>query len=91
MKVVWKYEFEIEDEIEIKMPVGAKILKVTTQNGNPVLYALTDDDFYRVESRQFRLLGTGHKINVYPGEYIGTFMIRNERLVFHLFEKKHSD
>ena len=87
MKVVWKYSFEIRDDIEIKMPLNAKILKVTTQNGIPVIYVLTNDDAYGFETRHFRLLGTGHKINVYPGEYIGTFMMHGESLVFHMFEK----
>jgi hypothetical protein len=36
--------------------------------------------------RTFRVYGTGHNLPDDPGQYVGTFQIHNEGLVFHVFE-----
>jgi len=83
MKEIWKWSLGPETIIEI--PVGAKILTVQEQYGEPKLWALIDPTAAK-ESRRFLVYGTGHKITEENGIYIGTFQLDNGYLVFHAFE-----
>lgn len=80
---VFKYQFEIEDDIEIKMPWHGQVLKVDMQDGKPTLWALVDDT-YTTETRRFLLRGTGHPV---PDDVMhrGTFF--DGPFVWHLFEE----
>jgi len=81
---VWKYEIPLEDEFEITMPVGAELLMVSIQAGQPQLWVRVDPAA-PTRARAFRVVGTG-----YPGAfggYVGSFMLRDGALVFHLFER----
>ncbi len=84
-KVIYKYEISPLHSV-IEMPVGAEILTVKTQNGNPFLWALVDPD-NPPEDRYLVIFGTGHEV-VTQGKYLGTFLIQNDSLVFHVFEKE---
>lgn len=84
MKTIYKYELRMDDTASIKMPEGAKILCVKTQNGNPCIWALVDTEV-QGEYRSFVIFGTGHDVEN-EGEYIGTFLIDSDSLVFHVFE-----
>lgn len=86
MKKVYKYELAIDDYVSISMPKGSKILHLDLQYGRPFIWALVDPDAEE-ETRNFRVAGTGHEIgDTYCQRYIGSFMLMNGALVFHVFE-----
>jgi hypothetical protein len=96
MKSVFKYPFEIQDNFEIEMPVDAQILHVGAQpsvgshfNARACIWALVDLDLnIPKQIRKFRLAGTGHPIEeaLSKSEFIGTIMLLEGQLVFHLFD-----
>ena len=89
MKTIWKYELDIDNEVEISLPKHSKILSVQTQEGKPVLWAEVNTD-NQLEKRFFNIFGTGYKIDdklPMGGKYIGTFQMREGILVFHLYER----
>lgn len=87
-KTIWKYPFEVNDEVKLTMPKGAEILTLMTQQGQPCIWALVNPDEEQVE-KTFEIYGTGHPIDDNPlGErkYIGSFQVFNQALIFHVFE-----
>lgn len=87
MRKIYKYPVEVADIQTILLPLGAQILSVQEQNGQPYIWAILDTETDS-EPRRFRLYGTGHNIetdNVL--KYIGTFQLLCGRLVYHLFEE----
>lgn len=87
MKKIYKYPVEVADVQTILLPLGAQILTVQEQNGQPYIWAIVNPETDS-EPRRFRLYGTGYNIetdNVL--KYIGTFQLLCGRLVFHLFEE----
>ncbi len=89
MKKVFKYVLEFADYVELELPVGAKILHFGIQYGDPRIWALVDPTAGK-EIRKFRFAGTGHPITEPDSEldFIGTVMMRDGALVWHLFEVK---
>ena len=91
MKQVWKFVPQLADISEIAMPAGAQILTVAAQHGNITLWALVDP-LAPPESRIFRIAGTGHAIDAAEcGHYLGTAILADGALVFHVFEIKESE
>jgi len=88
MKTIWKYELFPTTKLEL--PIGSKLLKVNTQkNGageKPMLWFLLDPNMVVTETKTFTIYGTGHNVPDHPGEYVGTFFLLNDSLVFHVFE-----
>lgn len=93
MRRVYKYVFQIEDEVQLMMPRGAEVLHVDSQSGvTPCIWARVDPEA-DLEQRRFRLVGTGHDLpdTVRPDGYprlmhVGSFQLAGGALVFHLFE-----
>jgi hypothetical protein len=86
-RTVWKFSLPLADEIELVMPSGADILHFDMQFNRPVIWALVDPENKEVVTRKFRFAGTGHKIETANElRYIGSCMIQDGALVFHLFE-----
>jgi hypothetical protein len=88
-RTIWKYPLKITDHQSIDMPMYAEILSVQTQHGEPCIWALVDP-YGEKEERRFEIFGTGNPIEVDMGvdrKFIGTFMIFNDRFVWHLFER----
>ena len=85
MKTVYKYPVPVADAVRLNMPVGAKILTVQSQNDTPTLWALVDPDA-PLESRVFRVIGTGHPVEDGDLTYIGTAQQFGGSLVWHIFE-----
>lgn len=84
---IYKYQFDVADEVTLDMPTGAKVLCVQMQRDAPCVWALVDASA-PLEPRCFEVYGTGHKIeNVSGLQYVGTFQMRDGLLVFHLFER----
>lgn len=90
MKKIFKYPIMITDKQSFPMPVGAKILTVQVQNGNPCIWAMVDPEAL-TEEVTIRVHGTGHTIYDSSNlEYIGTFQsMYGVNLVFHVFKEKH--
>jgi hypothetical protein len=101
MKSIWKFEFKIDDNVDIEMPEYAQILHVDVQlqrgrenvpvgqpqwNEIPCIWSRVDTERPMVK-RRFFLTGTGHNLPDILLEHIGTFKMDQDRLVFHLFEK----
>lgn len=84
MLTVHKYPLEITDRQCISMPMGARVLKVDSQNGQPMIWALVDTE--RMMADHFvRIVGTGHPAeeSVEARNYLGTFF--QGPLVWHVF------
>ena len=88
-KRIFKYPIRIEDIQSIKLPIGAEILCVQTQNNEPFIWALVDPSTDAdMMSHTFELFGTGHEVTYDMGiesKYIGTFQLHGGDLIFHLF------
>lgn len=85
MNKIYKYPLMITDEQFISMPTNAKILTVQTQKGIPCIWALVNTNFPE-KLYKIRIIGTGHPIEEsFAGEYISTFQMIDEGLVFHVF------
>lgn len=89
MLKVFKYPIPINDDFEMKLPRGAQILHIDSQQGQPMLWALVDPGALK-ETRRFRFAGTGHEIIENPENLIhrGTFKLHGDALIFHIFERK---
>jgi len=87
-KRIWKFEIKPYD-LAVKIPKGAEILTVQTQNGNPYIWALVCPENEK-EERYFEIYATGDEIQSDGGinrKYINTFQLESGSLVFHLFER----
>lgn len=67
------------------MPFGAKVLFASMQNSDLCLWVEVDDE-EKLQNRKFRIYGTGHTLPDDPGRYLGTFIMHNGALVFHIYE-----
>ncbi|MBK7366058.1 MAG: hypothetical protein IPI97_14155 [Nitrosomonas sp.] len=83
---IFKYTLDLIDLQSLELPVGAKVLAVQVQNGNPQIWALVDENAQK-EVRTFATYGTGHVVANNPCNYIGTYQLENGAFVFHVFEK----
>ena len=84
---IYKYNFEVEGEVNIPMPKGAHVLTVQVQYNKPCLWAIVDPG-QPTETRSFRIFGTGHEIDIEipHHRYIGTFQMLDGQFIGHLFE-----
>lgn len=91
-QVVHKFPLEVTDLQRINLPLGAKILALQVQYGQPCLWALVDpeencDDEY---ARTFATVGTGNEFadisDAADLQYIGTYQLQNGAFVYHVFE-----
>jgi hypothetical protein len=79
---VFKYQFDVDDDIVIEMPAGAQVLKADAQDGIPTLWALVDDTAPG-HQYHFTMRGTGHPIPDDIGPHVGSFF--HGPFVWHLF------
>lgn len=82
MNIIYKYTFDIDDEINLSMPADAKILHVDVQHGSPTIWALVNPDYLNI-NRKFYIRGTGHDVSPLLS-YIKTFYMGS--FVWHLFQ-----
>jgi hypothetical protein len=87
MSTVWKYPLpdDWRDTFDLDMPAGAQVLAVQVQHGHPCIWALVDPSA-SLETRLFRIAGTGHPITEALGRHVGTFQMLGGDVVFHVFE-----
>jgi hypothetical protein len=86
MSTIWKYEIGTGFTC-IPMPKDARFLSVHSQHGQPVVWMIVEPSA-PTELRYFTSFPTGGEL---PDEFkkapfLGTFMLHDGRLVFHLFE-----
>jgi hypothetical protein len=82
---VYKYPLPVSDVVELEMPIGAEILYVDTQRGDVCLWARVEPGA-DTEARRFRFAGTGHELGDGVGRHVGSCLMHEGRLVFHIFE-----
>lgn len=82
---IWKFPILVHDDQSIEMPRGADILWVDNQQGQPCIWARVNP-YAPKEQRRIRIFGTGHPMPDELGDYVGTFMMKDGALVFHLYE-----
>ena len=88
MQTIWKYELIITDIQEIEIPKNSHILTVQTQRGMPCIWAIIDSEAEKSKLKIYTF-GTGNPIpRNFNGEYIGTYLVKNDELVFHVFSKR---
>lgn len=82
MLTVHKYAFGPNDRISVRMPVDAEILHVDVQRGQPCIWARVDTEA-PIEVVIFSLRRTGDPDA--HGRHVGSFLVKDGGLVFHLF------
>ena len=86
MKTIHKFPLKPTGQQTVKMPNNAIIRHVGEQDGNLFLWAQVVDR-NEPEDRLIEVYGTGHEVNEYDLDFIGTVQMANG-LVFHVFENK---
>lgn len=86
MIAVFKYPFRAVDTQTLKMHEGAVILSAAMQRNTACVWARVDTSKPLVE-RIIHVLGTGHDVGGRKlGHFIGTVLMADGDLVFHVFE-----
>jgi hypothetical protein len=87
-KRIFKFPAPITGRFDLSLPANVSILSVAMQHETPCIWAIVDDQEARW-NRSFAWFGTGQPIPEESDErlaFIGTVLIENGSLVFHLFE-----
>lgn len=83
---VWKFPLTRLGVQAIRIPAGAHVLTVQSQNDTPCLWALCDVEAEQTV-RHICVLATGAPAPRYGRlDYINTFQLQGGQLVFHAFE-----
>lgn len=92
MRRIFKYPLQITDIQYVMMPKGAEILSVAVQNEIVCLWALVNPELQYV-SREIRIVGTGNPAPDGNVRFIGTVLMLDGQLVWHVFEelKRHME
>ena len=86
MEKIYKYPLELTGYQVLKLPMGAQILTVQTQNGKPFLWALVNTKKEETDF-EIEILGTGDQITgTNERKYISTFQLNGGEFVFHVFQ-----
>lgn len=85
---IWKYVISLDDEVDLEMPKGAKLLHVAEQRGDVCLWAMVDTSAPNV-TRCISVRGTGHPCDesILRAPHIGTVSLHVGGLIFHLFDR----
>lgn len=91
MKTIWKYELQPNRIQTISIPIGGQILTAQAKENNaPFMWVLVDPDM-PMQERHLGIYTTNTAVPDEPGRYVGTFLIYEGSLEFHLFEVKSPD
>lgn len=84
--MIHKYPVQVEDSFEVRMPAGARVIAVQVQDGDPVMWAVLDENAFDF-TRTFRVVGTGQSFDdCHLCKHVGTFQLEGGAFVGHLFE-----
>jgi len=86
MGTIYKYELSSHRETELRLPVGADILRVDIQENTTCLWAIVEPDAPK-EVRVIEVFGTGHAMPNANRKFINTFLVAGGEYVFHAFER----
>lgn len=86
MEKIWKYELKDLGKQMIEIPEHAKFLSLHIQNGNPCMWFIVNPNNNKI-NRKFEIYATGQDIYLADRKFIGTFLVNNGSLVFHVFEE----
>ncbi len=87
MKTIHKQHLEITGSQKIKLPIGSKILSVGNQNEKLCIWYACSTEGDIIE-KNIVIFGTGHQIwPSFDGKFIGTVIMANGQLVWHVFEE----
>jgi hypothetical protein len=89
MKTIHKYEFMVNDTVQLTLPVNAEILAIRSQYEKfdvLTLWAKVDLNAEGLEMRVLRIIGTGHTFDDVGLEYLDTVLVADDSLVWHIFE-----
>jgi hypothetical protein len=85
MKTIWKYSFPL-GPLTRQIPRGGVVLSFAMQFNIPCIWVLVDDGAL-METRQFRIVGTGQPLpDPDNSKFIGTVLADGGNFVWHLFE-----
>ena len=88
MTKIFKYVIPIDDaEVQIEIPLGGEILSCAGQDRGVCIWVKVNPNA-RLVTRNFKTVGTGHEFKDEYLHYVGTALIFNDNLVFHVFEVK---
>ncbi len=82
MNVIWKYPLSLTGTNILRMPEGAKVIHLGSQDNQLILWAIVDEES-PLETRQFNIYGTGQPMTSEVEQYLGTVQI--DSLVWHVF------
>lgn len=85
-ETVWKFPLVMSDSISVDLPEGAVILYLAVQFGRDLCLWARVNPKAPKERRWFKMRGTGHVVGADCGKHVGSFMLRDGELVFHVFE-----
>lgn len=85
MVTIYKYQFDIAEEVQIKLPQHATFLSVQVQDNKPTLWAQVETGHAFV-IRTLHIYGTGHSLDMFATErkYLATIQVNG--FVWHIFE-----
>ncbi len=85
MKTIHKYELHpIMDVTALETDHVEQWLSVDVQRDQPVVWAVVDTD-KPLQSHTLYIRGTGHPMTGHEGRFLGTILLDNGSLVFHVF------
>lgn len=85
---VWKYTLEI-GTTELEIPLGAAVLSVQVQRGEPCLWCLVNPQAQKGR-RTFEAFGTGQQVPT-GRRHLGSFQLLDGDFVGHVFEVMPDD
>ncbi len=86
MKTIWKFELDTADYQTLSIPLPAKILSVSNQGNQIVLYAEVDTESTMLRDVAVWIHGTGHeKKALTTAKFIGTVKLMDGILMFHVY------
>ena len=86
MLTIWKYPLSGLDTT-CRIPSGGRVLSAHVQGGTICIWVLVDDTIEARETRRFCIFGTGLPVYSGPMNFIGTALLHDEKLVWHVFER----
>lgn len=86
---IWKATLKALDVQEVEVPESAEFLTAREQNETLCVWFRCDPS-RRLTKRRIAVCGTGHPAPS-DGRYIGTGFLMGGQLVFHVFERTHTD
>jgi hypothetical protein len=85
MRSIYKYELQVIERQILSLPEGFNILCVQLQRGIPYIWANVDLQETNIKQVTINTYCTGEIISDVYEEYIGTYQMETECLVYHVF------